>query len=37
MEPINWFLFTVFIVIVVWKLVRRQLGARPPRERQDDR
>lgn len=35
MEPINWILFAVFIVIVVWKLVRQHLGAKPPGERRD--
>lgn len=35
MEPINWILFAVFIVIVVWKLVRQHLGGKPPRDRQD--
>lgn len=35
MEPINWLLFAVFIVIVVWKLVRQHLGVKPPPDRQD--
>ncbi len=28
MEPINWLLFAVFIVIVVYKLARQALGSR---------
>jgi hypothetical protein len=28
MEPINWLLFAVFIVIVVYKLVRQYLAGR---------
>lgn len=28
MEPINWILFAVFIVIVVYKLVRQHLDGR---------
>ncbi|WP_255358068.1 hypothetical protein [Pseudorhodoferax sp. Leaf267] len=36
MEPINWLLFAVFIVIVVWKLIRQRGGEKPPSHRQDD-
>lgn len=31
MEPINWILFAVFIVIVVYKLVRQRLDDRKSR------
>lgn len=31
MEPINWILFAVFVVIVVYKLVRQRLDDRKSR------